>query len=37
VVRRAACPVIVVPRGAETPLEDMFQLASTAEATPRSS
>jgi nucleotide-binding universal stress UspA family protein len=31
VVRRAACPVIVVPRGAETPLEDLFELASTAE------
>jgi nucleotide-binding universal stress UspA family protein len=37
VVRRAACPVIVVPRGAETPLEDMFQLATTAEPTPRTS
>ncbi len=37
VVRRAACPVIVVPRGAETPLEDLFELASTAEAIPRTS
>jgi len=37
VVRRAACPVIVVPRGAEMPLEDLFELASTAEGIPRTS
>ena len=37
VVRRAACPVIVVPREAETRLEDLFQPASTPEAIPRAS
>jgi nucleotide-binding universal stress UspA family protein len=37
VVRRAACPVIVVPRGHETPLEDLFRPASLAEAAARTS
>jgi nucleotide-binding universal stress UspA family protein len=32
VVRRAACPVIVVPRGVERPLEDLLQAASLTEA-----
>jgi nucleotide-binding universal stress UspA family protein len=32
VVRKAACPVIVVPRGIETPLEDLFQAAALTEA-----
>jgi hypothetical protein len=26
-VRDASCPVLVVPRGIETPLEDLFQTA----------
>jgi nucleotide-binding universal stress UspA family protein len=34
-VRKSACPVIVVPRGVETPLEDLFRPASVAEAAPR--
>jgi nucleotide-binding universal stress UspA family protein len=37
VVRKAACPVLVVPRGIETPLEDLFRPASLAEAAPRTS
>ena len=37
VVRRAACPVVVVPRDAETPLEDLFQPASTGRGDPRTS
>jgi nucleotide-binding universal stress UspA family protein len=36
VVRKATCPVIVVPRGVEAPLEDLFQPAALAEA-PRTS
>ncbi len=31
-VREAACPVIVVPRGVEAPLEDLFRTPSGAEA-----
>ena len=34
VVRRSACPVIVVPRGVERPLEDLFPPASVMEPTP---
>jgi nucleotide-binding universal stress UspA family protein len=37
VVRKAECPVLVVPRGVETPFEDLFQLASQAEAAPSTS
>jgi nucleotide-binding universal stress UspA family protein len=37
VVRKAACPVLVVPRGVETPLEDLFRPAPAAEAAPRTS
>jgi nucleotide-binding universal stress UspA family protein len=33
VVRRSACPVIVVPRGVERPLEDLFPPASVMEPT----
>jgi nucleotide-binding universal stress UspA family protein len=36
VVRKAACPVIVVPHGVEAPIDDLFQPASLAEA-PRAS
>ena len=31
-VREASCPVLVVPRGIETPLEDLFETATTAQA-----
>jgi len=31
-VREAACPVLVVPRGIETPLEDLFETATAAQA-----
>jgi nucleotide-binding universal stress UspA family protein len=31
-VRDASCPVLVVPRGIETPLEDLFQTATAAHA-----
>ncbi len=34
VVRKAACPVIVVPRGVERPLENLFQAPSLTEAAP---
>jgi len=34
VVRKAACPVIVVPRGAGRPLGDLFELASSTEPAP---
>jgi len=37
VVRRAACPVIVVPRGVERPLEDLFRPAPPAETAPGTS
>jgi nucleotide-binding universal stress UspA family protein len=36
VMRKATCPVIVVPRGVEAPLADIFQPASLAEAPPAS-
>jgi len=35
VVRKSACPVIVVPRGIETPLEDLFRPTPEAEAAAR--
>jgi nucleotide-binding universal stress UspA family protein len=37
VVRAAACPVIVVPRGVSAPLEDLFRQTILARAVPRAS
>ena len=34
VMRKSACPVIIVPRGVERPLDDLFEPASLMEATP---
>jgi nucleotide-binding universal stress UspA family protein len=31
-VRDASCPVLIVPRGIETPLEDLFETATAAQA-----